>query len=117
VRKVGFRIRPTGFGAFPSNKKAHVLWSGVDEGSTALSNLAADVEEVLEALGFGREKRRYKPHVTLGRVRGRPARLSGDADVQAPVFTARRLDLVESLLGAGGATYEKLESYPLSGET
>ncbi len=92
-----------------------MLWSGVNEGSAALSNLVADVEEVLEPLGFGREKRLYEPHVTLGRVRGKPARLPDGVDVWAPVFTARRLDLVESLLGANGATYKKLESYPLSG--
>lgn len=114
-RHEAFRIQPTGLGAFPSNNKARVLWSSVDEGSTELSLLAADVEEAFEPLGFGREERAYKPHVTLGRVRGRPARLPDGVDFRAPVFTAYQLNLVESLLGAAGAIYKKLESYTLSG--
>ena len=112
-RHRSFRVQPAGFGAFPSEKRARVLWSGVEEGSSALSKLAADVEQVLEPLGFGREKRTYKPHMTLGRAHGRPTRLPEGVGVRAPAFTARRLDLVESLPGAAGVTYEKLESYPL----
>ena len=106
-------MQPSGLGAFPSGKKARVLWAGIDKGSSELSTLAADVEKALENLGFGREKRGYKPHITLGRSRGRPARLPYGVEVEAPGFTARRLDLVESLPGSAGVTYKKLESYPL----
>ena len=109
------RIQPSGVGAFPSKKKARVLWAGVAGGSAELSSLAADVEDALENLGFGREERDYKPHATLGRVRGRPARLLEDLDIRVPEFAARRLDLVESQLCAAGVAYEKLESYPLTG--
>lgn len=110
-----FRIQPSGLGAFPSKKRARVVWSAVAEGSVALSTLAGEIEEALEPFGFGRVQKLYKPHMTLGRVRGQPAKLPDGVDVRAPEFTARRLDLVESVLGADGSTYEKLESYPLSG--
>lgn len=112
-----FYVRPSGLGAFPSGKKARILWAGTHKGSPALSSLAEDVESMLEPLGFGRERRGYKPHATLGRVRGRPVRLPDSANIQAPKFAVRRLDLIESILGAEGATYRKLESYLLSRNT
>lgn len=115
-RHGSFRIQPSGLGAFPSGRKARVLWTGVGEGFSRLTAMAAGVEELLEPLGFGRNLKPYKPHITLGRVRGRPASLPDRSDVRAPEFTTRRLDLVESVLGADDATYENLESYPLSGE-
>lgn len=115
-RRGPLHIQPSGFGAFPSDKKARVLWAGVSEGSAELTALAADIETALETLGFGREKRRYKPHITLGRSRGRPARLPDGVEVGAAGFTARGLYLVESRLEPAGATYKKLESYPLRGE-
>lgn len=108
------RVQPYRLGAFPSYPKARVVWAGVGEGSAELSSLAADVEAFLEPLGFGRERKAYVPHLTLGRSRGRPARLPEEYDLCAPAFTAGKLELVESKLGAGGATYNTVESYPLN---
>lgn len=109
-------IRPSGFGAFPSVERARVLWAGIEEGPAELTALAADIEATIDPLGFAREKRAYKPHITLGRSRGRPVRLPAGAEVGAAGFVARRLYLVESRTGPAGATYEKLESYILDGE-
>ncbi|CAN5767577.1 RNA 2',3'-cyclic phosphodiesterase [soil metagenome] len=109
------RIQPCGLGAFPSIRKARVLWAGVDEGSTTLSGLAEDVEDVLEPLGFERESKRYRPHLALGRIRGRPGTLPEGARTIAPAFTASCLDLVQSQLDSSGATYTKLESFELTG--
>ncbi len=107
-------VRSSGLGAFPSCEKARVLWAGVGEGSSGLSTMAAKVEQALERLGFGRDRRPYKPHATLGRVRGRPARLPAGVRLRVTEFTARGLDLVESIPGPDGVAYETLESYPFS---
>jgi len=102
------------FGAFPSPRKARILWAGVGEGADRLSALAQDVDQSLEPLGFEREGRAYVPHLTLGRARGRPVTLEA-TEVSPPVpgFSVRRLDLVESVLGGAGATYSTLAAYPL----
>ena len=109
-----FEAGISGFGAFPSPGKARILWAGVGEGADRLRALARDVEESLEPLGFEPEGRAYVPHLTLGRARGRPAALEAtEASPPVPGFSVRRLELVESVLGAG-ATYSTLAVYPLS---
>ncbi len=111
-----FEISPRGIGAFPSHRKARIVWAGVEEGADELHALAEDLEESLALRGFEKEKRGFKPHITLGRSRNRPGQLPEDpGDVEAPGFTARLVELVESSLGAEGAVYTTLSEYPLRG--
>ena len=97
------------FGAFPSARRARVVWAGTGAGSEELRALTADVEAAFEPLGFGREDRAFVPHATLGRVRGKPVRLELPAVVPGePEFGISRVELMESRLAAGGAVYETL---------
>jgi len=110
-----FRIEPEGLGAFPSPERARVLWAGVGKGSASLEELAAAVEEALFPLGFGREQRPFRAHLTLGRARGRPARLeAGRLDPGIPGFTAGSLHLMRSAQGPSGVYYESLAEHPFS---
>jgi len=114
-RYAPFEAGLSGFGAFPSPKRARIVWAGIGEGSEPLRSLATDVEASLEPLGFVREGREYTPHLTLGRARGRPVRLGAVESPSAlPGFTVTGVELVESTLGAAGATYSTLATYPLS---
>jgi 2'-5' RNA ligase len=114
-----FAAEVTGFGAFPSGRRARILWAGVSEGSERLRSLAGDLEAALEPLGFDRERRAYRPHLTLGRARGRPVVLPGEGAplTQPPGFRVGNLDLVRSVLREDGAVYEVLESLGLRGRT
>lgn len=105
-------VSTSGFGAFPSEKRARILWAGVGEGSGALRALARDVDDLLEPAGFERERRPYVPHLTLGRVRGRPVKLDG-AEKPSPAlhFTVSGVDLVQSAPGGNGVTYSILQTY------
>ena len=107
-----FAVETSGFGAFPSERKARILWAGIGEGSEQLRVVAKSVDDLLEPVGFGREKRPYVPHLTLGRSRGRAAKL-GDASVSPPtlLFTVSGVDLVESVPEESGVTYSVLETY------
>jgi 2'-5' RNA ligase len=107
-----FEVSTSSFGAFPSERKARILWAGVGEGSESLRAVAQNVEDLLEPAGFGRDERPYVPHLTVGRARGRQARLE-DANVSPPAFRfmVSGVDLVESAPGAGGVTYSVLETY------
>jgi RNA 2',3'-cyclic 3'-phosphodiesterase len=110
-----FEAGISGFGAFPSPRKARVLWAGVGQGADGLRALARDVEESLDPLGFEPEARAYVPHLTLGRARGRPVRLEVPQDPPpVPGFHVREIELVESVLGAAGARYSVVAAYPLS---
>ena len=113
-----FPMAVTGAGAYPNLRKPRVLWAGVVENSGTLERLWTGVEREAEKLGWEREKRRFSPHVTFGRVKGNMnlARLSkameeikdehwGDQEVGEMV-------LYRSHLEKGGARYEKVHVFP-----
>ena len=107
-----FEVETSGFGAFPSERKARILWAGVGEGSGPLRAVAKSIDDLLEPAGFERERRPYVPHLTLGRARGHGAKLDG-ASVSPPVhrFSVSGVDLVQSVPGERGVTYSVLEIY------
>jgi 2'-5' RNA ligase len=108
-----FEVALCGFGAFPSGRRARILWASIGEGSEHLRALARDVELSLEPLGFERETRPYTPHLTLGRARGRPVSLdAAGASEPGPHFWVRRMELMKSVLGGAGADYSTLAAYP-----
>jgi RNA 2',3'-cyclic 3'-phosphodiesterase len=107
-----FEVSTSGFGAFPSERRARILWVGVGEGSGPLRAVAQSVDDLLEPAGFEIERRPYVPHLTLGRARGQGAKLDA-ASVYPPAlrFSVSGVDLVESVPGKGGVTYSVLETY------
>ena len=56
-------------GVFPKHQRTRIIWLGVTEGSDQLAKLADDLSIELSHLGFKSEKRKYTPHLTLGRVK------------------------------------------------
>lgn len=102
-----------GLGAFPSARRARVLWAGVGAGSDRLRSLAADIDAALAPLGFEREKRPYIPHLTLGRVRGQPASFDLPSSIEDLGFRVRHVELMESALTAEGAIYRTVDTFAL----
>ena len=110
-----FEVSTSGFGAFPSEKRARILWAGVDTGSEHLRALAEDVENLLDAAGFERENRPYIPHLTLGRARARRTELdTSETSPPALRFTVSSVDLVKSAPSQNGVDYSILTTYPFS---
>jgi 2'-5' RNA ligase len=64
-----FHLNFDRFGVFPHTKKPRVIWLGVSEGYTQLTDLAQIIETRLVPIGYSREKRKFSPHLTLGRVK------------------------------------------------
>lgn len=98
-----------GLGAFPNTRRARVLWVGMSEGADSLMALAKALDGALQRRGFEREKQRFSPHLTIGRVR-EPMRDWTAALAAAPPpsperFRVDRLTLVESKLSPKGSTY------------
>jgi 2'-5' RNA ligase len=75
-----FEAELRGAGAFPNAARARTIWLGVGTGTDQLVQLHAAMDKALRTLGFPREGRKYKPHLTLGRVRGRHRPPAGLAD-------------------------------------
>lgn len=112
-----FHARLRGLGAFPSPRRARVIWAGMDEGSQEISSLAASLEAALEPLGFRPEGHPYVPHATLGRVKGRPiiVDLSETSVSEGPVFRVGEAELTKSTLTPRGSIYETVEAFSLNG--
>lgn len=72
-----FRLTFQGVGAFPNAKKPRVIWIGL-EGAEPLSVIAERLEKGVVGLGFVPEKRGFRPHATVARIKnvGRFGRLS-----------------------------------------
>ena len=58
-----------GVGAFPDFRKPRVVWVGYDDGAREVVELKDVIDEALQTLGFDPDRRRFHPHVTLGRVK------------------------------------------------
>lgn len=116
-----FDISLNGMGIFP-NRRPRVLWLGLDGDLEMMSPFRDDLQGRLEPFGIKAEKRRFRPHLTLGRFRkpGRTDSQLGDLLEKYRDLTTRHcrleeLILFKSDLKPGGAVYTKLGSWPLSG--
>lgn len=84
-----FTLRIGGGGAFPRANRARVLWAGVEGDVDALTRLARLARRTAKASRIDVERKPYVPHVTVARLRGRPADVTG---------AVAALDAVESAL-------------------
>jgi 2'-5' RNA ligase len=113
-----FEIRVRGTGAFPSLSRMNVVWVGI-EGAEPLAKIAEALEISLESLGFPRERRSWKAHVTLARVKGsrdlEPVRgiLESHATDLFGTSTVDVVHLKKSVLTPQGARYTIVESVGL----
>jgi len=107
-----------GGGAFPSARKARVLWAGLRADNRALGGLAASVAAGARRAGAPSpdEDRRFKAHLTLARCR-EGADLShlttALAGFASREWTADSVRLVRSYLSAGPPRYETAGEWPL----
>jgi 2'-5' RNA ligase len=62
-----FTVSVRGLGAFPTGRRARVLWIGL-EAPAELQALMRGVETVAASLGYAAEDRPFSPHLTIGRV-------------------------------------------------
>lgn len=113
-----FSLELRGKGAFPGPARPRVLWIGVRGDLQAAGRLYSDLEARLEHLGFPREKRPFRPHVTVARVRGDAPRglmkdfLKGDLSL-GPV-PVEEVVVFQSRLSPAGPLYIPLARLALA---
>jgi 2'-5' RNA ligase len=111
-------VQLQGGGAFPSARRARVLWVGVGEGDAFLAQLAAAVGALLAPLGHEPEARAYHPHATLARwktptdARDVVAAI-GDGPI-APRWRVDTVTLFQSTLRREGARYTPIAEVALA---
>jgi 2'-5' RNA ligase len=119
-----FTMTVVDLGCFPNPRRPRVVWVGIREATGALARLRDEVEAHVSPLGFPRERRRFHPHLTLGRVQRRatPAdvRRIGQVASSALVGQIDEIDIsgvsyIQSELRPGGAVYTTLHEARLAG--
>lgn len=115
-------LHAAGLGCFPNTRRPRVVWVGLTGDLDPLRALQAAVEEALEPLGFPREKLKFSPHLTLGRVRREASssavqslgQLIAKTEISTmSTWTATTVNLMRSELHPDGARYTALHHAPL----
>jgi len=124
IRRCGARARGVepfdaaiaGLGAFPNAREARILWAGVVDGVSELARLARKLDAACARLGVERERRPYRPHLTLGRLR-QPRRIAVERLVgpERIAFRVGEVVCFQSRLSPRGAEHVPLARLPLGG--
>jgi len=108
-------------GVFPDLNRPRVVWLGMAGEVERLLVLQKSLDREFGALGFPREERPFRAHLTLGRIKS-PKGLVGLAravetgeTATAGSFRAEELILFRSELTPQGALYTRLAAFPLRG--
>lgn len=116
------QLRLSGLGAFPNRQQARVLWAGTEGDLDSLAALQKLVDQAVATLGYSLEKRPFRPHLTIGRVRDSiPHQLRqtiGQAVAAAELpptdfWKVDTLHLIRSSLTPSGAIYTSIGSVAL----
>lgn len=113
-----FDMAVKGTGVFPSVRKPRVIWAGVEDDGR-LKFIAESLDMAMAEMGFKREKRAFKPHVTVARVK--KAKDTGHIrdvlnEYRGKTFaelTVRNVKLKKSTLTPQGPVYEDLAAIEL----
>jgi 2'-5' RNA ligase len=103
--------------AFPGPRRARVLVAALDDAEGAIARLATTCQRAATRIGNEPERRRFRPHATLARLRAPlDVRRMLDGLPARPVPVALdRVVLFESRISPQGTAYVPLVTLPLGG--
>lgn len=105
----------------PSPRQLRMIWAMIADGSGGLARLHDELSSKLTSLGFEPEKRAFKPHLTLARIKhigdDNMMRQAAEAYASAEFGLQRATELVaySSKLAPDGPIYTALAHMPLGG--
>jgi 2'-5' RNA ligase len=113
-----FAMELFGTGIFGSSYDPRVVWFGIRH-SDAINALATDALDAVVPLGFPRDRQNFRPHLTIGRVKGitdknifqQTIRQHSETLIQE--VKVESFELIESKLRPSGPVYTTLENYRL----
>ena len=116
-------LHAAGVDCFPARGPVRIVTAAMNGTVPPLRALVDAIEQRCRFLGFEREQRAYKPHVTLGRARpvlsAKFRQLASDATVDlwpGPSFTPLEFVLMESQLNPEGSVYTPVARFAIPSE-
>lgn len=115
---VNFKMQISDTGVFPSRRNAKILWLGLHDESDSPSKINKILETECEKIGFKREKRHFKPHLTIARLReplksGKLVEKHLENKFEPVEFAVSEIVIYESKLLPTGSVYEKVSGFKL----
>ncbi|MBI5674500.1 MAG: RNA 2',3'-cyclic phosphodiesterase [Nitrospirae bacterium] len=113
-----FNLETKGVGVFPDMRAPRVLWLGISD-NDSLTGLQKSIEDGLAKLGFSPEKRRFRPHLTIGRFKssfgkeGLYDKIEELKDISLGLIEVQSIFLIKSELNPSGAKYTKIAGIDL----
>lgn len=113
-----FELSLKGLGHFPPRGEPRVIWAGV-QATPELKALKRRIDRALQQAGIPRDSQKYKPHVTLARLRRPPTKaglatyLMRHSLYRSQSFPVSGFKLFSSWLDGLGADYQVEASYDL----
>ena len=110
-----FNLQISETGVFPSPKDARIIWLGVKNEQGSLPKLNEILEAECAKIGFPKEKRNFKPHLTIARLRApRYASELADTHLQKKIelieFEVSQIAIYESELRPNGSIYKTIKN-------
>lgn len=113
-----FKIVLEGTGVFPNQNYIKVIWVGI-KGVDQVRIIADTIDEKLSRLGFGKEKRSFSAHLTVGRIKSAKNKdkilqtIEKYKDFEFAEFEVKSIKLKKSELAPKGPIYTTLKEIKL----
>lgn len=114
-----FKISFSKVGYFPNINNPRVVWIGTENGGEKLISLSKKIEDNFCKIGFKKEDREFKPHLTIGRVKSGYNKdklkngINNFCNLEFGEMTVDKIYLMKSTLTPKGPIYEVLEEFIL----
>ena len=111
-----FDLEFRNLGFFPNRTRPRVFWAGIHDARKSLEILFRSLEMGLLDLGFEREARPFRPHLTLARFRDRVKGMIDLKERENEVFGSqivKEIVLIKSELRPQGPLYTPLSTVTL----
>lgn len=119
-KRIAITVKISGIGWIPNPHSPRILFAGI-QGDPELEQLAKDTDAITSGLGIPSETRKFKPHLTLARIKDSgvplaPLRqaIAGLQSVHFGAFEAAAFHLYLSKPGPAGSVYTQLAEIPLA---
>lgn len=119
IKTPSFNLEVRGVGVFPSLSRPRVIWAGVGEGYSNVTEIFKILDLSLRELNFKSDKEEFTPHITIGRVRSNRNIYSlikfmkEYEDIAFGVFNVNHVRLKKSVLTSRGPIYSNIHEVKL----
>ena len=108
-------------GVFTQTKNTKILWLGVKGNTGKLAYMQSEISKVVDGLNLGVKRVKFKPHITLGRIKNgdnvkqnevfsQNIKLIEKAILETPPFEVKSVVIIYSVPSKNGHQYNEIQT-------